>query len=645
MIGQVLKQIVGGREIISSPLSSYIPSSEVRDLTFRVKQAYSDGDNIQNTSFQEFNGMSVVSRMNEDQRAWLSWSNPAYEGEDDWRWTGVRPITRNKVISTAANLTSQLLFPNIFAQNDAQEEDKDAANVMRELIEYNIKNSNYETCFLYGVIAGLVNPVSYWKVDYTQNYQELWNEGKKEKVIDDLFSGFQHSLIPADEILIANAYQYDIQKQDFIIHKRRISYGEAEARYGENEQFKHVRPGVFTILGEDATFYDVEDINDDLVEEVCYKSRRADEEVYFVNGVFMGENATFNPMYHRTNENKPKYNLVKYGAEPIDAMRFFYYKSLVAKMSNDQEAVDREWQMYFDAGFLATFPPTITMGAGKIDKSVIAPATTTDLPMNAKIEPLNIANPNAALQALREAERSVVESSMDTQGAGSASGNQKTARESILLQQNMQTNLGIMGKMIGTMVKEVGILAVDDIIRYQTVGQASEITGEMSYKTFIIDGHVKGGKSVTSYIRFTDRLLGKFMTKEERRKANLRLYEEAGDDKEIYEVNPEAFAKMKYLITIDADALLQRNDAFERAFKLEIYDRAIASPLIQSDPESMNKITRDFLLEPLVRGEASKYLPDVAKVAQPLIPKAQGQGLGMTKRVVAGSGIESMLGR
>ena len=265
--------------------------------------------------------------------------------------------------------------------------------------------------------------------------------------------------------------------------------------------------------------------------------------------------------------------------------------------------------------------------------------------MNAKIEPLNIANPNAALQALREAERSVVESSMDTQGAGSASGNQKTARESILLQQNMQTNLGIMGKMIGTMVKEVGILAVDDIIRYQTVGQASEITGEMSYKTFIIDGHVKGGKSVTSYIRFTDRLLGKFMTKEERRKANLRLYEEAGDDKEIYEVNPEAFAKMKYLITIDADALLQRNDAFERAFKLEIYDRAIASPLIQSDPESMNKITRDFLLEPLVRGEASKYLPDVAKVAQPLIPKAQGQGLGMTKRVVAGSGIESMLGR
>ncbi len=581
--------------------------------------------------------------MNRDQRAWLSWSNPPFKGEDDWRWTGMRPITRNKVISTAAHLTSQLLFPNIFAQNEFDQEDREAANVMRELVEYNIRRSNYETCFLYGVISGLVNPVSYWKVDYVKGWQEMWQDGKKEKVVDDMFSGFQNALIPTEEVLIGNAYQFDLQKQDWIIHKRRISYGEAEARYGDHSNFKHVKPGVHALVGEDNLFYDVEDINDDLVEEVCYKSRRNDEEIYFINSIYVGNNnPEYNPMYHRNNQNKPRYNMVKYGAEPIDAMRFFFYKSLVAKMSNDQEAVDREWQMYFDAGFLATFPPTVTMGAGKIDKSVISPATTTDLPLNAKIEPLNIANPTAALQALREAERSVVESSMDNIGQG-IEGQKKTARESILLQQNMQTNLGIMGKMIGSLVKGVGELMVDDIIRYQTIAEASEITGKEAYKSFLLDGKVKGGRQVTSQIRFTDRLLGMEMSDEDKRKANIKLYEESGDGREIFDVNPEAFAKMQYLITIDADAMLQRNDAFERAMKLEIYDRAIASPLIQSDPEAMNKITRDFLLEPLMKGEASKYLPEISTVAMPLIPNMPSTkaGTGLTKRAVAGGGMEA----
>ena len=52
----------------------------------------------------------------------------------------------------------------------------------------------------------------------------------------------------------------------------------------------------------------------------------------------------------------PMYNSVKYGFEPIDAMRFIGYKSLVDKMQNDQEAVDREWQGHgLGAGLLKHF--------------------------------------------------------------------------------------------------------------------------------------------------------------------------------------------------------------------------------------------------------------------------------------------------
>lgn len=631
------------KKSVKSPLSAYQPSQGVRELTKVVKDAYQQGQIILETPYKEFNNVSLIERMNQDQRAWLSWTPEPYQGEDDWRWNGIRPITRNKVISTAAHLTAQLLIPQIFAQNEFDEEDRGAAYVMRDLIEYNIKRSNYETAFLFGVISGLVNPISYFKVEYTKGYQEMWNEGKRETVIDDIFSGFQSSLLAPDDVLFENMYCYDWQKQDWIIEKKgHISMGAAEAKYGEHENFKHVRAGTKAILNDDGLFYDVEDVNGTLVEEITYKNRRKDCEVCFVGGIYMGNpNVDYNPFIHRTNKNKPKYDTVKFGYEPIDAMRFTAYKSLVAKMSNDQDAADREWQMYFDASFLGTFPPTITMGAGKIDRSVIAPATNTDLKDGAKITPIQVSNPNIALQALREAERSLTESSQDPQGAGIQEGPQKTARESILLQQNAKTNLGLASKMIGTVVKQVGELMVDDIIRYQTVGETNEITGDTAYKTFLVDGKVKGGRDKVSRIIFTDKYAGKSMDEEERKMERYKLMDEAGDDKEIYKVNPYPFSRMQYLITIDADKMLERNDSFERAFKLETYDRAIQNPLVLQDPEAQQKITRDFLFEPLMRGEASKYLPNIQKVAQSLTPQKTGGGQDLTSRIVRSAAMET----
>ena len=632
---------------VQNSLSAYQPPLDIQDLTKEVRDAYEIGQDNINAPNEEYNGRSFVEEMNVNQRAWLSWTPDPYEGEDDWRWNGVRPITRNRVISTAAHLTAQLLVPNIFAQNESDEEDRAASYVMCDLVEYNIRRSNYDTAFLFGVISGLVNPVAYFNVEYVQAWQEMWQEDKKEKVIDDVFSGFQHGLKSPDEILFSSRYQFEWQKQDWIIEKELITYGEAQALYGDHANFEYVQAGKRVIMSDDNLFYDVED-EDELVEKITYKNRRKDLEVCFLGGVYMGgDNSEYNPFIHRSNKNKPKYNTVKFGYEPIDSMRFVGYKSLVAKMANDQEAVDRQWQMYFDATFLSTFPPTITMGAGKIDRSVIAPATNTELGENAKIEPLQIANPNAAVQALYEAERSLTESSQDPQLGGEQGGTQKTARESILLQQNAQTNLGIAAKMIARMVKDVGELMVDDIIRYQTIGEVSEITGKTTYKTFLLDGKVEQGANKTSYIRFTDRYAGSNMSKEDKEGEEYRLMEEAGDDKEIHLVNPYMFSRMDFLITIDAERMLQKNEAFERAFKLETYDRAIANPLVAQDPETQEKITRDFLFEPLMGGEASKYLPRVnkanfSKVAQSLAPPGNKPGKDMPQRMVESAGMEQL---
>ncbi|KKK72800.1 hypothetical protein LCGC14_2900260, partial [marine sediment metagenome] len=335
MIEALQFHIHGGEKQVLNTVSAYQPSRDVKTLTEQIKGDYMIGDEILHRPFEEFNGLSLIDRMNQDQATWLSWNpDQSLNPESDWRFTGIRPMTRNRVISTAAHLTSQLVIPMIHAQNDQDEEDKEAAYVMRDLLEYNIQHSNYEPAFLYGVISALVNPITYFKVSYSYATQEVWDKNKKKTVEDDELSGFQFFLIPADEILIGNAYEHDIQKQPFIIHKRYISYDTAKGLYGHHANWDFITPGVNAIYNDDdGLMYDVDDDNKILVEEATYYSRRNDTEVPFVNGVYMGnENTEKNPMTHRTNRGKPKYPLASFGAEPVDGMRFFAYKSLVSKL-------------------------------------------------------------------------------------------------------------------------------------------------------------------------------------------------------------------------------------------------------------------------------------------------------------------------
>lgn len=615
----------GRKGQLESPKSAYQPSEAVRDLTLLTKSYFTDGEAIQNMPLREYNGRSFLRRAEDSQHTWLSHPDAPYVGDDDWRWNGVRPITRNRVIAVAARLTAQMIYPKQFAQNAEQEEDRNAAYAMDCLVEHFIRHSNYETTFLFGVIAGLVKPLSFMDVEYTQAWQEAWINGKREQVIDEIFSGLQFGLIPPDEILFGNAYVYEWQKQPWVIRKKRISFEEAESKYGKNDNWGSVVPGVISMAGDDGYFYDVQDTNDDLVGETCLKVRGSDMELYYVNGIYVSNpNTEFNPFYHRTNKDRPKYNSVKFGYEPIDEMRFAGYKSLVDKMENDQDAANRQWQDFFDASRLATFAPLVTMGAGKIDKSVVAPSAVTEIGKNAKIQPLTVASPMAAAQGLSEAERSATESSIDPQAAGIQAGSHKTRTEVMMLEQNTETGITMPAKMIATMVKEIGALMIDDIIRYETVGEAGELLGQMTYKSFILDGRVKEGKNVSTYIKFTDRFAGQSMSMDERQMEEYKMMSKTGDDRELIEVNPYVFAHLDWFTTIDADQLLQRNDKFERAFKVNAYEKAVADPLVMQDPEAHLKILRDFLFEPLMRGDASKYLPRIQKVASTVVPGMPG---------------------
>lgn len=616
-------------------LSLYQPPEEVKDLVLSAHKDLIHGDLLLSRPFREFNDKSLVQRMSLDQQDWLAWSpEPSDNPDESWMFTGTSNATRNNILSMAAHVAQQVIFPSAVAQNEQDEEDVQASQVAAGLLEYNFRTHDYATTFVYAIVAGMVNPVTYYKADYVRAHMDIL-EGTnsaytKKRVVDDALSGFQHHLLPGDEVLIANPYCFDLDKQKCLIHRRRISYSEAKQLYGDHPNFSHVMPGILPQYNAaDALFYNMRDpIFDQMVEVATYYYRSIDLQFDEVNRIYMGgPNVGYNPFKHRTNRNKPEYSIAKFGAEPIDAKRFWAYKSIAAKFANDKELLDRMRQNAVDASTLATYPPTVTMGAGKLDQEVMKPATVTDIDRDAKVEHLPIGDANAAWGAAEKAKQDIESAANPSYFQMPNSAGRATQYQMQLLQQNAMANLSIVRAMIGSMVTQIGRIVLHDALRYQTTGEIVDIVNGipvLSYKSFNVP-KVKNGRSVTQRIVFTDEFMGKAMTQREKDMHQVGLVEKHGDDAHVWEVNPDAFYRLDFSVRIEPDALAPDDKATADKKKSDLYDRAIGNPLIAQNPELLTKVTRDFLFEPVVHGEAAKYIPDsTAKMGQAMMGPGAG---------------------
>lgn len=624
MIGELTFDKTGKLVTPNASVSAYAPSVEIATFISQVKKDYELGVRNLNQSYSEFGGegLTPLSVAERDQKSFNSYEEPISEDPDeDWRWKGVRPVVRNKIISIAGHFIATLLFPNIFAQNNQDEEDKDAANLMRDLMLWNIEQetSKYKSSYLFGVIAALVKPVAYLEVEFAEvirNVKEKNSRGEitTREAVDELLSGFKLHNIPMDEILFDNPYEYEIQNQRFIGRRRFISWNDAKARFGKHENWKHIRPGVKTVFDiPSQTFFDITDAetNNTLIEWFQYKNRSEDIETDFINGIYVGEpKVETNLIKHRRAgigiDGKPilfpVYNLVKFGYGVIDERRFYFYKSAVNELGPQQRLVDRMWKMVVDGTFLEVIPPLAVVGNQIVQSNIIYPgAITTFQDRETTINPLRTGtNLRAGYDSIALAEGDQNETARVPQLPAKSG---TTAFEISKEIEQARRELGVFGAMIGEMVMQLGMLMIDVIIQHQTVGDVEEITAgnvRMKYKKFLLPDQKESGRNVTKIIELTNQEL------EGTLEESMGILDEEGGldgEKRIYRVNPVLFRRMKFLVRIDPDQLVPKSEYFDKAMKLEAYDRLIANPL--TDQEA---VTRDFLVEPFAKGESAKYM-------------------------------------
>ena len=632
MIGEISKR---------SHISAYQPTDAgVVELTQDAKKVYATGEGILNHSYRELNNYSIIERMNVDQMALNSYVDENADENEAWKWRGTRGIARTKAMVMHSSMTTKIALPMTFAQNDKQEIDKGFSMAMRDILEWMSVNSEYRPSYILTTMGALANPVTYLGAEFCESMQTIKDQDKDGKVfekeiVDEVFSGFQTPVYSADQILITNAYVQNIQKQRAIAKRQSVEYSELKAKWNWHKNWKYVQAGVRAVFNaEDGLFYDISDsvLRKHLVEEVTFECRTEDTEVVFLNGIYMGdEDTAWNPIKHRDNRGAPKYNIVPFGYQRINE-HFFFYKSLMNVVGWDNALIDAMYENTMNRDIIDLDPPVAISGADSFDSDVIIPGGVFTLENpDAEIRPVLAPNRVSGYQAIREIEESISEATISKVAGGALPDADQKAYNVARAEQN--TNKMLKGSFRSTAesVMQYGYLMVDIALQHLTTAQVDEITGAESYRPFVLQDQTVNGKKVSKTILFDESLSGARMSKEEQKKRSLKLLEKVGypkNQEHIYMLNPHLFSKMKYLIRMDVDMMLEKNEAFEQQVAEKMYTLLRQDPYIQ--PEALVR----ELANASWRGRAEDFMADPNKVAEIMNAQAM-EKLGATGGVPA----------
>ena len=594
----------------------YQPSREVIEVTKLVKEAYKQGHEILHRNWVELNNYSVIGRMNKDQLVFNSFVDESVDDpREAWKWRGTRSQARKNTMAMHAQITSQYILPAVYAQNEAQELDREMSDLGHDMLQWMALNSNYRSSFLLSSMGMLVNPVTYLGAEYNEVFQKVKEKQEDgsystREIMDEVLSGFQANVYSADQVMITNAYEQNIQKQGWVIKRRFVEYQEAAATYGKHENFTCVSKGIQSFYSEDdGLFYDLKDEeHPDLVEEVIAMSRRNDLEIVFINGVYMGEeNVDGNPIKHRDNRNAPKYNVTPFGYERIGE-HFFYYKSLVNNVGWDHTLLDQMYEITMNKEILDLVPPMVYKGIDAIDTEVIVPGgMITSSNTDFEATPLLPRTGNAAgYNAMETIQRSIDDGSVSALQRGQLPDKEQKAYSVSVANSNAEVMLSAVGKSLGESVMQYGMLMLDIALTHLTVAQVDEITGDPKYRTFMLEDQSVDGKRVDKKILFDETLIGARLSKARQDEMAVEAYQQTMDKdgyEYIYRINPHLWSKARLMTRIEPDTMIPKNAEFLKVQSQQMYT------LLRKDPLVSPEVLVRKLISTHYRGEENEFMP------------------------------------
>lgn len=565
------------------PKSPYIPTPE--EASF-ITQVYADFTWCYNLKLQEqdiLGGVTITDFWDQCNYDYNVITEP--QDENDPVVPYASTISRDRSNAFISNLTLQMLYPSVTAQNDHQEIDRIVSKTSRSLLEWLHNNDGRPS------MSGQQKAIMYTHKQVVEGTVHVM-----DNIIDNKL---ESQLVPNQEIFIPNFMQPDIQKQPKLFRcQENVLYEEANALFGALPRFReHVMPGSInqwtinnvafadelqSIVLQDRVhiiwmWYDVPR---NLFKKYGIPKDRPAAKLFnvMINGVLMFKYDNLMP-YH-----DGLYPISKGIFEHFSDPRYYWGNSMPGKAKHDKKWLDGWKTLIRYKAKLAALPPIITFNGKFIDSDFYIPGSTNVAPTGMKAEDistipqLTTGVTMSDINIMDRAEREISEGNMSPQQMGAPAETRQTRGEAMLREENAQKILGLFGQQVAFLV---------EARTYPILRRAFQFIPKSKLEKIVVtEQSLPGGKIGDVEILFQKM---PDMTPDEYEEWSFGLAKQESDaakngrNKKIYYVDPKYLNHIDLYVTAVADPMPKKTSAMRRAeamFKYNFY---------ASDPESFKK--------------------------------------------------------
>ena len=513
-------------------------------------------------------------------------------GVNNWMSDYYSNRTRNKGLAIVAHANSKMIDSSIVAQNAMQEEDKDVAEFLKDVVEFTKRKENFDEKFFWAIITA----VAEGNVILTDQYGPMGNFGKGHKQKNGAFT----LIVPNEEFLRYDPYLIDLQEQEWVIWRRKMTIGRAKKYFGHYDNFKDVIPGDSSRWMYDFTEFRSYDSFAELAEnevEVVQRWRKDGNDSFLeivCNGVALTEKDAENP------RRDGQYPFAEGGFEPIDA-HYFMRASLTKKLQKEQDEGDHLWRAYINMTELQNKPPLGTNRPELTAVDIIIPGNSVYVGEgeNFKVQPiiprLESGFGTGGVNLLNALMQNMDASSVDPQqqGLGGGSG---TATEAAITAQQADVMMGMFGRELSFLHRDwLRLRCQTAIWRVTEDEDMSQITiqdrllktgktGKRKYKMEAgLSGMLKSAKEGAGQMR--DMLLKKsFDMRNETKKADGKA--------ETMLIDPEDLLNLEVYVYTDGEPQPKRTGALAKAMAMEDWAVYSAAPQVFNLKEAAEDLVK-----------------------------------------------------
>lgn len=582
---------------------TYLPSDAERKFILNTYKKFLDCHNVKNQPQDMLGGRTLQEFWDQNRRDYNVLTIDSSEDDPVVPYTS--SISRDKANIFISNLTSQLIYPSVAAQNQNQEIDGVMCTVSKSLLEWAHDNDGRPDESGH---QKMVRYVHTQVIDGTVHVQD--------DIIDNKLVS---TLVPNEEVYIPNFYQPSIQNQPRVFRVQdNVLYEEAEEIFGGLENWKFVQKGnVDNWSGDFSEFKSKYQglIDTDRVQIIRYWEnipkhlfknfgvpkgiKKAKLFNILINGVLMFKVNNLSPYKDGL------YPISKGIFEQFSDGNFYWGNSMPNKAREDKKWLDGWKTLLRHKAKLSAIPPLITFNGAFTDSDIFIPGESTQAPSGMSKDDI-IAVPeiakgvsNGDIAIYQDAKSEINEGNLSPQASGGESGRQQTAREAIIREQNEQKILGAFGMQVAFLIEARTYPILKRLYQFLSKENISKIS--------IPNQSLGEGKYGNLEIIFEKQ---EEMTKEQYDEMSMDLYvqekeaEKEGKPKKIVYINPKYLNELDLYIKVVADPQPKKTSALRRAEameKFEVYGarpdlfnvRAAAKKLVYEMGDDINEMVNN----------------------------------------------------